>query len=241
MTVPLWQSWSEFGQIHASSVLNIPVDGVIPTTNHLESFNAILKQKHLAAHLHSGHWLQFDSLIHLLITQILPDIFKHRNAQANYNNWLVFRFHKQARGIDLVEAHKSQGKERNARRKVPLCWWVNHANHNMAAKEIISSRNIKISRSNGDGYKATCTASHVPGVTHQFLEYNLHCNRNGDAACSCPDFQSYSGACKHLQALRLTIEYWISQQLEMLFYFPISCEEVENFNRLPVSPSLWVM
>ena len=55
MTISLWQSWSEFGQIRASSVLKIPVEGVIPTTNHLESFNAILKRKHLAALLHTGH------------------------------------------------------------------------------------------------------------------------------------------------------------------------------------------
>ena len=110
MNTPLRQSWSEFGWICASSVLKIPVDGVIPMTNHLESFNAILKQKHLAAHLHSGHWLWFDSLIHLLITWILPDIFKHWKAQTDYNNWLALIFHEQAGGIDLVEAHKSKVK-----------------------------------------------------------------------------------------------------------------------------------
>jgi hypothetical protein len=104
----------------------------------------------------------------------------------------------------------------------------------MAAKEIISSGKIKISHSNGDGYMAICAAnlaSHVPGTKHQFLDYELHCNRNGDAACSCPDFQTHSwaaGACKHLRALKLSIEYWISQQLESPFYFPISCEEAEN-------------
>ena len=43
MTIPIWQSWSDFGQIHAFSVLKIPVEGVIPMTNHLELFNAILK------------------------------------------------------------------------------------------------------------------------------------------------------------------------------------------------------
>lgn len=228
MTITLWQSWSEFGRIRASSVLKISIDGVIPTTNHLESFNAILKRKHLAAHLHSGHRLRFDSLIHLLITRILPDIFKHRKTQSDYNNWLALRFREQAGGIDLVEAHKSEAKERNARRKVPLCWWVNHANRDMAAKEIISSGKIKISCSNGDGYIATCTASHVPGAKHEFLVYDLYCNRDGDAACTCPDFQNHSGACKHLRALRGAIDYWISQQLERPFYFPNSCEEAEN-------------
>jgi hypothetical protein len=228
MTTPLWQSWSEFGRIRASSILKIPIDGVIPTTNHLESFNAILKRKHLAALLHSGHRLRFDSLIHLLITRVLPDIFKHRKAQADYNNWLALRFHEKAGGRDLVEAHKFEAKERNARRKAPVCWWVSHINRDTAAKEIISTGKIKISRTNGDGYMAICTASHVPGAKHQFLEYDLHCNRNGDAACSCPDFQTHGGACKHLRALRLTIEHWISQRLEMPFYFPTSHEEAEN-------------
>ena len=138
MTVPLWQSWSEFGWIHVSTVLKIPIDGVIPTTNHLESFNAILKKKHLAALLHSSHWLQFDSLIHLVITQVLPDIFKHRKTQTDYNNWLALRFHEQAGGKVLVEAHKTEVKERNARRKALLCWWVYHSNRDTAAKEIIS-------------------------------------------------------------------------------------------------------
>lgn len=228
MTVPLWESWSEFGRIRASSVLKIPVDGVIPTTNHLESFNAILKRKHLAAHLHSGHRLRFDVLIHLLITQVLPDIFKHRKAQADYNNWLALRFREQAGGIDLVEAHKCEANERNARKKVPVCWWANHANRDSAAKEIISSRRIKISHPNGDEYTATCTATHVPGAKDHFLDYDLHCNRNGDAACSCPDFQIHGGACKHLRALRLAIEHWISQQFERPFHFPISREEAES-------------
>lgn len=87
---------------------------------------------------------------------------------------------------------------------------------------------IKFSHSNGDGYTATCTANHVPGVKHHFLEYDLHCNWNGDAACSCPDFQTHDGACKHLHVLRFAIEHWILQKLEMPFHFPISREQAEN-------------
>ena len=176
--------------------------------------------------------MRFDSLIHLLIAQVLPDIFKHRKAQADYNNWLALRFHEQAGGKNLVEAHKSEAKERNDRKKAPLCWWANHINCDIAAKVIISTRKIKISHPNGDVYMATCTASHVPGEKQLFLEYDLHCNRNGDAACSCPDFQTHGGACKHLRALRLAIEHWISQQLETPFRFPSSREEAESLQRI---------
>ncbi|TFK47677.1 hypothetical protein OE88DRAFT_1596329, partial [Heliocybe sulcata] len=43
----LWQSWSDFGRQHASELLGIPVEGVLTTTNHLESFNGVFKNKYL--------------------------------------------------------------------------------------------------------------------------------------------------------------------------------------------------
>ena len=143
---------------------------------------------------------------------------------------MVLRFCEQAGRGNLVEAHKSEAKERNDRKKAPLCWWVNHINRDTAVKEIISTRKIKISRPNGNIYMATCTASHVPGAKHLFSEYDLHCNCNSDAVCSCLDFQTHGRACKHLRALRLTIEHWISQQLETPFQFPSSCEEAESLS-----------
>ena len=47
MPAPLWHSWSQKGCMEASNILNIPVEGIIPTTNHLESFNGVLKTKHI--------------------------------------------------------------------------------------------------------------------------------------------------------------------------------------------------
>ncbi|KAJ7202187.1 hypothetical protein C8J57DRAFT_1543409 [Mycena rebaudengoi] len=43
----LWQSWSDYGRKVAAALLGCHTDGIIPTTNHLESFNGILKRKHL--------------------------------------------------------------------------------------------------------------------------------------------------------------------------------------------------
>ncbi|KAJ4463941.1 hypothetical protein C8R41DRAFT_898716 [Lentinula lateritia] len=47
MSVPMWQSWSEWGRVAASVLLNVTVEDVIPTTNHLKSFTAILKRKYI--------------------------------------------------------------------------------------------------------------------------------------------------------------------------------------------------
>lgn len=43
----LWQSWSDFGRCVAAVCLGCVVEGVLPTTNHLESFNGVSKRKHL--------------------------------------------------------------------------------------------------------------------------------------------------------------------------------------------------
>lgn len=111
MPLPMWQSWSEWGRVAASTLLKIPVEGVIPTTNHLESFNAILKRKHLPAWLHSGRRLRFDSLIHILITRVLPGIYSHRKAQQEYSDWLTYRFRDNAGGENLAELHQKLTKE----------------------------------------------------------------------------------------------------------------------------------
>lgn len=78
MSLSLWQSWSEWGRLKAAAAIGIPVQGVIPTTNHLESFNGLLKRKYIKNYLHSGHRLRFNMLIFLFITQILPQVFTHQ-------------------------------------------------------------------------------------------------------------------------------------------------------------------
>ncbi|KAF8587603.1 hypothetical protein K439DRAFT_1298945, partial [Ramaria rubella] len=47
MPVSLWNGWSQKGRIDASQVLQTSIEGVIPTTNHLEAFNGLLKQKYI--------------------------------------------------------------------------------------------------------------------------------------------------------------------------------------------------
>lgn len=41
----LWRSWSAYGHQYAAVLLHCEIDGVLTTTNRLESFNGILKHK----------------------------------------------------------------------------------------------------------------------------------------------------------------------------------------------------
>ena len=237
MSLPMWQSWSDFGRVRASATLRITIDGVIPTTNHLESFNGILKRKHLASFLHSGHRLRFDSLIHILITRILPGIFSHRQAQKEYSNWLTLRFQHHSGGENLVLVHDQYRKDRDLQKRVPMCWWETDPQRDAAAREAVTLGRLSISRRDLDTYVTTCSSSKPP--TSPSVEpsyYTVELCRSGKASCSCPDFQLRGGACKHLRAVRLCVDRWIANKQEAPFFYPqsrVHAEEVASRSQLP--------
>ncbi|HEV7736391.1 MAG TPA: hypothetical protein VGO47_03330, partial [Chlamydiales bacterium] len=92
MAEPLWRSWSQAGRLLGSMRLNIPVDKIVTTTNYLEAFNGVLKQKFIGQLQKGGRWLRFDLLIFLLIKQILPSIFIQRQLESSYYQWLSEQF-----------------------------------------------------------------------------------------------------------------------------------------------------
>jgi hypothetical protein len=81
-TETLWQSWSDLGRQIAARVLNCPFENVLPTTNHLESFNGILKRKHLYLWQKESRRLRVDILVHLLIVKVFLSIFEQRAMEA---------------------------------------------------------------------------------------------------------------------------------------------------------------
>ncbi|KIJ43802.1 hypothetical protein M422DRAFT_252705 [Sphaerobolus stellatus SS14] len=85
---PLWKSWSQYGRSQAAKILDIPIKDIAPTTNHVESFNGILKKKYICGYQKGRRRIRFDLLIFLLVNQILPGIFQQRKAETQYYEWL---------------------------------------------------------------------------------------------------------------------------------------------------------
>jgi hypothetical protein len=183
LTWPLWSCWSDFGRLAAASRLKIPVEGVVPTTNHLESFNAILKKRLLPAWLHSGHRLHFDSLIYILITQILPNIYTYRRSRQQYSSWLQQRF----KAISS-DPHRSNPNG--------MCWWPVDKERDQRAQEVIRSGQLIPFQDNdpsSNHFEVICSSASTYGV-----QYKLEIVGNGHASCSCPDYNRQNSACKHL-------------------------------------------
>ena len=96
MKALLWESWSRYALRTAASILKRPVEGVIPTTNHLESFNNSLKNTHLPQYAHGKARLRLDVFVLFLINGILPDMHTQRYIQEQYALWRKQRFSLQS-------------------------------------------------------------------------------------------------------------------------------------------------
>ncbi|KAJ3927532.1 MAG: hypothetical protein NXY57DRAFT_965389 [Lentinula lateritia] len=229
MTRPLWESWSECGRIAAAARIGVPVEGIIPTTNHLESFNAVLKRKYVQRYLRSGHRLRFDILILLLITQILPQIFNRRNAQREYRAWLASRFCSSSGGQDLLlvqQQHHNDQKE-YARQLRSVCWWPIDEGRHRHACELLQTQSLHsiVTQSDPDGFAYVSHCNPSSGGPNSYV---LSIHTSGCASCTCLDFYHHGKACKHLRALRILIDGWVAQGLvHMHFHYPLTLENAQ--------------
>lgn len=250
MPISLWHSWSQQGRLAASKVLGIEVEGIIPTTNHLEAFNGVLKRKHIRQWQHAGKRLRIDLLVFLLITKILPGIFAHRTAQGQYKSWLKMRFSSQALSIDFDADSRPLGVVSTAiptqvtapmtNISPPIAWWDAGAELKSLPEilYILEHNRLDIVRSTDDyTIMATC-ASRISDIRDSgYKRYNLWIATYGLASCSCGAFQSGQGACKHLWALRHQTEVLIQQhkiqhsmQFEN-FIFPTSISDAMRIHQ----------
>ncbi|KAJ3729336.1 hypothetical protein C8R42DRAFT_558864, partial [Lentinula raphanica] len=209
----MWHSWSACGRHAAAGRIGISVPEMIPTTNHLESFNCILKRKFIGSWLRTGKRLRIDLLILVLITRVLPDIFARRRTALQYKAWLAERFRDSANGVDILEIQQRNAQALAAR---IVAWWPVDESRQTAAQDLAMKGTLtSLTRTNPDCYAAVCISS-----TKADTSYELSIHRSGTATCTCPDFQNNGGACKHLRALRLVLEALVLSGHERAFHFP---------------------
>ncbi|EIM87406.1 uncharacterized protein STEHIDRAFT_156377 [Stereum hirsutum FP-91666 SS1] len=196
----VWKSWSKHGCKVAAQLLGCTFDFVLPTTNHLERFNGLLKNKHLKRWQRNNRRLRLDVLIHLLITRVLPGIFKQRTLQG-----------KQRRGWDdLLHAAGGAGlilrrKTASAKTSPPsITYIIPDANRDAAATTIFAQRQIGDPKlENNNKLTLTCHSSAAFEGDDRSESYTVTLEFDGAGSCSCPDFFHRGGACKHIRAAML--------------------------------------
>lgn len=209
----LWESWSDFGRHAAAKVINCPLEKVISTTNHLESFNSVLKHHFIASKQSGGRRLRLDMLFYHLVSTIMPVFFETR---------LLARLEEERKmlWVKALPGGKRLWEEMENRRLTkrilkPVAFVDLDDQRENAGREIMMNRQISAPTPTPHGMSFTCYSSLTLVHDDDPTLYNIFLSYNGLSSCSCPDFTNRGGLCKHMRAALLTIScIRLQQQLQ---------------------------
>ena len=180
---------------------------------------------------HSENRLRFDIFIHHLILKILPEIFAQRRMQQDFNLWVSQRFHQVSGGQDLCKPDKPQKSGAPTTPSTILTWFSEDAARDRKAQQIVAvSRILQIPSGRPYEVWATCAASNEDVRSSNHLRYWLTIHPTGSATCTCYDWITNGGACKHLRALRILIQSSSKLKLPLSsnsYHFPVSQVDAE--------------
>ncbi|TFK78558.1 hypothetical protein K466DRAFT_507116 [Polyporus arcularius HHB13444] len=224
MAESLWCSWSAFGRRVAADKLSREVSMILTTTNHLESFNGVLKRKHLRRWQRGNRRLRIDVLLHILITNILPSVFQARALERQENVRLTAMLRDLPGGAGLVKqlgvgnnGLRQRAQLQQSRRVLPYAILTPDPSRDAAAADFVAERQISVPEYNEHtrSFEFDCFSSLSTASDHVPTEYKIHIGVDGSAACSCPDFHRHGIACKHVRAALLRLDALRSQGLQI--------------------------
>ncbi|KAJ7337402.1 hypothetical protein DFH08DRAFT_705376, partial [Mycena albidolilacea] len=201
LSFDLWASWSDFGRYTAAEILGCGFDGVLPTTNHLESFNGLLKRKYLHCWQHGGHRLRVDVLIQIIVTWVLPAVFAQhqlqRREQDCISEWIL-----SLPGSERLLANKRAG---HTETPCPVAYFAADPSRDTTAAQLLDNNQISAPTLDADTFFFSCYSSFATELDENPLAYRVEIRTNGTASCTCPDFTKNGRACKHICVALLKI------------------------------------
>jgi len=223
MPQSLWNSWSEEGRSCAAAILGVGIGDVLPTTNHLESFNGVLKRKHIGQWQRSGRKLRFDVLVFRLALYIMPNIYAQFRLVHSFQTWKKERFANVA-GVQGVSRQLRTAGSTTQIQSGAIAWYPPDPVRDGFAKDIVRLRLVvPIPSMKPFELWATCASTSADISNLDYPRYWLTAHPSGHATCTCADWLNRGGACKHLRAFRNLITSWVQGgQITYKFHFPDS-------------------
>jgi hypothetical protein len=204
-TENLWKSWSDHGRTVAAELMGCDVAGVLPTTNHLESFNGVLKRSHLRRWQKGGRRLRIDVLIHALIMHILPSIFEERRMYSEQNSRRLAHIRLLPGGEALLHGQRNQ----KIIAAVPkLAYFVPDSDRQKRGWEMHLHRQISapVFMPDNAGLTLTAFSAQALSIDTDPVIYTIRVGFNGAVSCDCLDFKGRGGACKHIHGAFYKLE-----------------------------------
>ncbi|KIJ28413.1 hypothetical protein M422DRAFT_270272 [Sphaerobolus stellatus SS14] len=202
MNEDLWWSWSDFGCRAAAHLLSCNFEGVIPTTNHLESFNGVLEHKHLVCWQKGGRRLCVDILIHILATKVLLSIFE----QCHFKNQEEEHWKQHICELLGGEALLKSGTGIGMTPTLTVAYISQDVSRDAAAADLLNRNFISLPTFHEGGVMFNCYSSLKTQYEVQHLVYGVCLGYNGLVKCSCQDYTTRLNVCKHIHASLLKLD-----------------------------------
>ncbi|EKM60295.1 uncharacterized protein PHACADRAFT_203530 [Phanerochaete carnosa HHB-10118-sp] len=204
-TEALWKSWSDFGRCVAAVRLGCTIEGVLPTTNHLESFNGVFKNKHVKRWQHYGRALRVDVFTSITITKVLPAIFQQRELEQQQN----ILWERQLLQLPGGAALLAQKKGAKAGQLLPPVAYIT-SDESRDAGTALLLQNKQISTPSFEETTLTfafaCYSSLTTPYDKEPITYRIELSVHHTGLCSCQDFLNRGGVCKHMRAALLVLD-----------------------------------
>ncbi|TFK78557.1 hypothetical protein K466DRAFT_507120 [Polyporus arcularius HHB13444] len=217
----LWKSWSAFGRRVAADLIGCDVKGILPTTNHLESFNGVLKRKHIRRWQRGGRRLRVDVLLHIFVFSVLPSIFEARALEQVDEQQLLEKIKALPGGAALVRQHAAMqerlaqdgrqaphGGHSDVSRGVCAAYLAPDVNRDQAAQDLLEHNQISapVYQDHTRTFVFECFSSMATIADLSPVVYLVRLGLDRTASCTCLDFKHRGGACKHMRAALLRLE-----------------------------------
>ncbi|KAI0683350.1 hypothetical protein BC835DRAFT_1311092 [Cytidiella melzeri] len=192
----LWVSWSKAGQLRLAMCLKRPVNGIVPTTNHLESFNGVLKRKHLRRWQNNGQRLRLDVLVHVLVLYALPSIFQQQCLKDSKTARQEALLRQLPGGAAIVDSRSCSLVP-----FVPAAYWATNNKRDLAAAELVGNHQIGAPTLDDEGnYSFECYLALATDFNLFPVKYTIIFCLGKMVTCTCRDFSVQGCVCKHIRA-----------------------------------------
>lgn len=194
----LWSGWSQHGRLAAAAILQRPINEVLPTTNHVESFNNVFKHNHLQRHQKNGRRLRVDVLVHVVISKVLPSIYKQRKLEDQEAARRAALLACLPGGENFAGKHQTSRSVFNG----PVAWYEPDDTRDRGASDLVQAGQISAPDVDveNNALTFTCYSSLAFSTDPNAVTYDIALGLDGYCTCSCRDFTSRGGFCKHIRA-----------------------------------------
>lgn len=198
--------WTYYGRLIAANILNITVNSIPNTNNHLESFNNQLKTHQLNRFKNGGNLLRLDILSVLLIKCITPNLLLRIDLKKRLDIALDTRF--------THYTSNSRKSDQNLQVFKQAAYYIPDKLRDQKAQVIIKEKKIVNIEYSKDSLLLMIESSGLNQVERQIYIVSLL----PSIYCQCLDFLSRGGACKHIRAATIWINWLRSQPSQNTYY-----------------------